>query len=263
MNEILLVIAILPVILLGMYIYKKDKHKEPRSLLVKLFVSGIISTFMVVIVSLLATFIFPFLNENHTTMTAIEFFIYIFIFIALLEEVCKWLMSYYIGYKSKEFDEFYDIVVYAVFVALGFAAFENILYVFDLQSIQVGIYRGLLAIPGHVCDGIAMGYYLSLAKYHEQKGNKKEEKRNKIKSILIPAIYHGIYDYCCLSESNIILITFIVFIIFLYTTSLKKIKLLSQENSTITNQNNYCPICGTRIVDKYCPKCGFKNERGE
>ena len=78
---------------------------------------------------------------------------------------------------------FYDIVVYAVFVALGFAAFENILYVFDLQSIQVGIFRGLLAIPGHVCDGIAMGYYLSLAKYHEQKGNKQEEKRNKIKSI--------------------------------------------------------------------------------
>ena len=34
-------------------------------------------------------------------------------------------MSYYIGYKSKEFDEFYDIVVYAVFVALGFAAFEK------------------------------------------------------------------------------------------------------------------------------------------
>lgn len=258
MNEILLVIAILPVILLGMYIYKKDKHKEPRSLLVKLFVSGIISTFMVVIVSLLATFIFPFLNENHTTMTAIEFFIYIFIFIALLEEVCKWLMSYYIGYKSKEFDEFYDIVVYAVFVALGFAAFENILYVFDFQSIQVGIIRGLLAIPGHVCDGIAMGYYLSLAKYHEQKGNKKEEKKNKIKSILIPAIYHGIYDYCCLSESNIILITFIIFIIFLYTTSFKKIKLLSNEEITIKSENNYCPNCGTKIEDKYCPNCGKK-----
>ena len=123
MNEILLIIAILPVILLGTYIYKKDKHKEPSSLLVKLFISGIISTFIVVIVSVIATIIFPFLNENYATMSALEFFVYIFISIALLEEVCKWIMSYYIGYKNKEFDEFYDIIVYAVFVALGFAAF--------------------------------------------------------------------------------------------------------------------------------------------
>ena len=79
MNEILLIIAILPVILLGTYIYKKDKHKEPSSLLVKLFISGIISTFIVVIVSVIATIIFPFLNENYATMSALEFFVYIFI----------------------------------------------------------------------------------------------------------------------------------------------------------------------------------------
>ena len=259
MNEILLIIAILPVILLGAYIYKKDKHKEPRSLLVKLFISGILSCFLVIIASAIAAIFLLFVNKSHTVMSSIEFCLYIFIFIALLEETCKWIMSYYIGYKNKEFDELYDIIVYTVFVALGFAAFENILYVFDLQSIQVGIIRGLLAIPGHVCDGIAMGYYLSLAKYHEQKGNKKEEKKNKIKSILIPTLYHGIYDYCCLTESNIILITFIIFIIFLYTTSLKKIKLLSEDEVTI-KKNNYCSNCGTKIVDNYCPNCGRKNE---
>ena len=179
MNEILLVIAILPVILLGMYIYKKDKHKEPKSLLAKLFVSGILSCFIVIIVSTIAAIFFPFINKSHTLMSFIEFCLYIFVFIALLEEACKWLMSYYIGYKNKEFDEVYDIIVYAVFVALGFAAFENILYVFDFQSIQVGIIRGVLAIPGHVCDGIAMGYYLSLAKYHEKKVTKKKKKRIK------------------------------------------------------------------------------------
>lgn len=260
MNEILLIIAIVPVILLGAYIYKKDKHKEPRSLLVKLFISGILSCFLVIVISALATILFPFISESHTVMSFIEFCLYIFIFIALLEEFCKWLMSYYIGYKNKEFDEVYDIIVYTVFVALGFAAFENILYVFDLQSIQVGIMRGLLAIPGHVCDGIAMGYYLSLAKYHEQKGNKKEEKKNKLKSILIPTLYHGIYDYCCLTESNIILIAFIAFIIFLYITSFKKINLLSKEDINMNNKNNYCPNCGTKIVDKYCPNCGRKNE---
>ncbi len=235
--ELLLIIAIFPVIILGAYIYKKDKHKEPKLLLIKLFTSGILACLLVVIITLIASLLFPFINKNYTTMNFMEFFIYIFIFISLTEEFCKWLMTYHIGYKSKEFDEMYDIIVYSVFVALGFASFENLLYVFGVGSIEVGIFRGILAIPGHVCNGIAMGYYLSQAKYYKMKENKKEEKLEIIKSILIPTIYHGIYDYCCLVESNIVIIVFIVFIIFLYTTSLKKVKLLSKEiKSTDKNE---------------------------
>ena len=51
---------------------------------------------------------------------------------------------------------------------------------------------------------------------------------------------------------------FIIFIIFLYTTSFKKIKLLLNEDITIKRENNYCPNCGTKIEDKYCPNCGKK-----
>ena len=180
MYHLLLIIAILPVILLGAYIYSKDRHKEPKLLLIKLFAAGIFSCFLVLILTYILVFFMPFLTKEYTTMNFIEFTIYIFISIALVEEFCKWLMTYHFGYKNKEFDEVYDITVYSVFVALGFAAFENILYVFNIASIQVGILRGLLAIPGHVCDGVAMGYYLSLAKYHEKMGNQKEVKINKI-----------------------------------------------------------------------------------
>src|SRR5699024_6825124 len=130
MMELLLIIAILPVIILGAFIYKKDKHKEPKLLLIKLFTSGILACLLVVIIILIASLLFTFINKNYTTMNFMEFFIYIFIFISLTEEFCKWLMTYHIGYKSKEFDEMYDIIVYSVFVALGFASFENLLYVF-------------------------------------------------------------------------------------------------------------------------------------
>ena len=144
-------------------------------------------------------------------------------------------MTYYIGYQNKEFDEIYDIIVYAVFVALGFAALENLLYVFGTESIQVGVFRGLLAIPGHVCDGVTMGYYLSFAKYHQTIGNKKESKKNIMKSILMPTLYHGIYDYCCLTSSAMIILVFIIFIIFLYTISIKRIKMLSKPSSKTKN----------------------------
>lgn len=260
MSDLLLLVAILPVILLGLYIYKKDRNKEPSSLLVKLFVSGILSCCLVLAISEITAIFFPFVEKAEASMNFIEFSFYIFIFIALTEEFCKWLMTYCIGYRNKEFDEVYDIVVYAVFVALGFAAFENILYVFGIGSVAVGVFRGMLAIPGHVCDGIAMGYYLSLAKYHEKAGNEKEAKKNKIKSILVPTVYHGIYDYCCLAGTSAILMFFLAFIIFLYTTSIKKVKALAKENISIVNKNTFCPNCGNKVEGKFCTHCGFRQE---
>lgn len=261
MKEELLIIAILPVILLGIYIYKKDRHKEPTYLLVKLFFAGIVSCFLVLALTDILVILLPFLKNDVQTMNFIEFCIYVFISIAFLEELCKWLMTYYIGYLDKEFDEVYDIVVYAVFVALGFAAFENILYVFGIGSIQVGIMRGLLAIPGHVCYGIAMGYYLSLARYHEKYGSPKKAKINKIKSIVMPTIYHGIYDYCCFTASGMILVVFVAFIIFLYSISLKKVKIAAQEATNLgTTKNRFCPRCGRQVTGNYCPNCGLKQE---
>mgnify|MGYP002514454572 CR=1 FL=1 len=82
------------------------------------------------------------------------------------------------------------MIVYSVFVSLGFACFENILYVFANQSIAVGISRGILSVPGHACDAVFMGYYLSMAKFYNTLGyhkmeniNKKNNKRYESKSI--------------------------------------------------------------------------------
>ena len=260
MDIILLIVAILPVLLLGLFIYKKDKTKEPIWLLVKLFISGIGACILVIICSLIIHGLFPALAKEYSAMNFLEFSIYIFIIIAFLEEGCKWLMTYIFGYKNKEFDEVYDIIVYAVFVALGFALLENLMYVFRFGQIDLGIYRGLLAIPGHTCDAIAMGYYLSLARYYETIGNNKLANINKGKSILVPTVYHGIYDFCCLTGSTIVMAVFFIFIIFLYATSLKKVKLLSEETKKIRYQNKFCPNCGTKIEGEFCIQCGSKQE---
>ena len=73
MDTLLLIVAILPVIVLGVYIYKRDKHKEPTNLLARLFLSGIISCFLVLAISLLLSQIFPFLHKGYNTMNFIEF----------------------------------------------------------------------------------------------------------------------------------------------------------------------------------------------
>ena len=37
------------------------------------------------------------------------------------------------------------------------------MYVYE-NGFVVGIVRALLAVPGHACDGLFMGYYLGLSK---------------------------------------------------------------------------------------------------
>ena len=260
MNTVLLLIAIIPVILLATYVYKKDKNKEPGCLLIKFFLLGIASTILVVAITIILEQYIPLLSKNTENMNYLELFIYVFIFIALIEELCKWLITYKIGYNNKEFDEMYDMIVYSVFVALGFAAFENILYIFSEGSITIGIYRVLLAVPGHVCDGIFMGYYLSLAKFYSLNNKENLSTKNKYKSILIPTILHGIYDFCCFANSSLFLIIFFVFIINLYIYSIRKLKYMSNTTAKIKYKNNFCPNCGSKIDGNFCRICGLKQE---
>ena len=47
MNLLILFLSILPIYLIGLYYYKKDTIKEPKSLLKKLFFSGILAGIVV------------------------------------------------------------------------------------------------------------------------------------------------------------------------------------------------------------------------
>ena len=62
------------------------------------------------------------------------------------------------------------MIKYCIFVSLGFAALENILYVVNFGT-GVSIGRAIFAIPGHTTFGVFMGYYLSRAKHCKLKGN--------------------------------------------------------------------------------------------
>lgn len=254
---ILFVVAVLPIFLLGLYIYKKDINKEPTKLLVKLFIGGILSCFLVLIITSILELFFPIFEEELDNLNLIELFISVFIGIALVEEFCKWIITYKISYNNKEFDEIYDMIVYSVFVSLGFAFFENLFYVYE-NGIGTGIVRAFLSVPGHVSDAVFMGYYLGLAKLDFY--NNKKQSKNLIYSILVPTITHGIYDYLIFSEYNLFILIFFIFIIVLDVLTIKKIKKVSKNNRKLKYKNNYCSNCGHIVNDNYCPNCGKKNE---
>jgi ABC-type glycerol-3-phosphate transport system permease component len=149
--------------------------------------------------------------------------------------------SYVIGgLSSKGTSDYYDGIIYAVFVSLGFALVENILYVFA-HGIGIAFVRAILAVPGHGLFAVAMGYFLSLAKFNKQ----KDLQKYLVLSLVVPMGLHGTYNFLLMYSSNlskadagvtvILLIIFTVFIIFLWRHGIKKIKILVAKDSINSN----------------------------
>ena len=256
MTNILLFLAIIPIVLIMTYVYKKDRNKEPTKLLVSLFIFGILSCFLTLALTEMLGVLIPFFALDMKNLSLFEILIQVFIGIALIEEFSKWIMAYQIGYKSKEFDEVYDSIVYAVFVALGFAFFENLLYVLSNRSIFVGVFRGILAVPGHACYGLYMGYLFSIAKLYSKKGRPDLEKLYLALSLIVPTILHGIYDYCIFSGLTLLIIFFFDFVILLFIFSIKRLKKMSKDTTRLVINNKFCSNCGNPIKGEFCSNCG-------
>lgn len=225
-------VAIMPVILIGLYIYKKDHEKESSKLLLKLFLLGVFSCFPAIVLGTFVNKLIPYTRN----MSFFQTIFHVFVSVALVEEICKWFFVYKFSYKHREFNYMYDMIVYSSFVALGFACFENVLYVSSM-GIFTGLIRAISAVPGHVCDGIFMGYYLALSKYNLLYGNIKASNKYKILSLVVPFITHGIYDFCLSLNNIFVLLVFVLFLITMYVVCIRKIKELSMNDVKLDYYN--------------------------
>ncbi len=229
----LLIASITPVIIFLYLIFKKDKNKEPINLLTKCFFGGFLSIILTLIIDI------PMTHIGIGFQSPLSKSFYEAFFIAgIPEELSKFIILYWIIWKSKFFDEHYDGIIYAVFVSLGFALVENILYVFQ-HGMGNAIVRAILAVPAHGFCAVAMGYFLSIAKF----GKEDNQKKYVVLSLLVPAALHGSYDFLLMYATNsitanpgfavLLLIVFTFFVIFLWRFGLKKIKEFVALNTLI------------------------------
>ena len=159
----LLGIAILPVLLLMIYIYRQDKYeKEPVRSLAKAFIGGIAAIFIDIV---LVTGIDSLLGGTSFSGTV---FYQAFLQAGIPEEFSKFAIFMILVWRDKNFDEYFDGIVYATFIGLGFACLENIEYVLEF-GLGTGIVRALISVPGHFLFGVVLGYFLSMAKFHPEK----------------------------------------------------------------------------------------------
>ena len=190
-NLSLIAIALLPPVLIGVFLYFRDKYvKEPLKLILMSFFLGwlIVLPILGLHYFLMNAGVYGSIESVIGTDTFANSFFQAFIMAALIEEAFKYLAFRKGIWRSRYFDEYYDGILYAALISLGFAAFENIFYVFQ-HGFYTGISRAFTAIPAHTFFGITMGFYFSRAKF-----NHTNTSRNLWLALLIPVLLHGLYD---------------------------------------------------------------------
>lgn len=215
----LLILALAPVVIIAVYVYFRDKYeKEPIRLLLFALVAGGLT---VIPVLFLETFLSSF-NSFFSGLTEAAW--KAFVVAAFSEELWKYVALYILIWRSPEFNEKFDGIVYAVYVSLGFAAVENIMYVMD-NGMSTGIMRAITAVPAHAVFGVTMGFYFGLAKFYE-----KQQANLKFKALAFPIFLHGIYDFILFTGIDWLTIVLVGFVIYLYISGYKRIKELSKQS---------------------------------
>lgn len=197
----LLFAALLPAVVLLAYVYHKDTvEKEPIGLVLRLFALGAVAGPLAAIVETLAFDLFEAIVPYGVLLLVLEFFVGV----AAVEEGFKYLFLSTIR-KNPEFNYVFDGIVYAVAVSLGFAALENVLYVFD-GGMEVAIQRAIFSVPGHCADGVVMGCFFGMARQREVAGNASGARTYYWLAFLLPVIEHGFYDAALSSESDLMVL---------------------------------------------------------
>ena len=180
---VLVSLSILPGFFIMSVIYNLDEqNKEPLWLLAIAFILGAVN--LLLDINILEYLLSSIGDQNNLLSAGIEA-----LTVSTTEECLKFLVVMLIIYPNKYFDEPFDGIVYSVFVGMGFATAENLTFVLQ-SSASLALMRMLTAVPAHFVFAVIMGYYLGKAK-----SSKKSQLIFIVLSILIPIVFHALYDY--------------------------------------------------------------------
>jgi RsiW-degrading membrane proteinase PrsW (M82 family) len=228
-----IVFGILPSLTWLFYYLSKDLHPEPKKMILKVFLWGALITIPVFFVQIGFAHLLEKTNLNPT----ISSLIYWFLVIAFSEEFFKYLVVKIKVINSPYLDEPLDIMLYMVVAALGFAALENILYLFTPtgqmsfnqlidRTLLISFVRFIGATFLHTLCSAVIGYSLAISFCEVKK------KYLPLGAGLIMAtLLHGIYDFSIMTLSGyakfavpVIVIIALAFLVFSGFERLKRLK---------------------------------------
>lgn len=197
-----IIFGILPSLGWLLFYLRKDVHPESNSMVLKIFLWGMLATLPIIAANLLLV-AFGITEDDISRLISLSIVIQIFwvLGMAFVEEVLKYLVVSGKVLKSSELDEPIDLMLYMIISALGFAAVENVLILFGLgpefllgKTISTSLIRFWGATFLHaLCSGL-VGYFLALAIF-------ETKKRLKLISLglLIATFLHGLFNFAMIN----------------------------------------------------------------
>jgi len=203
----------LPPIILGLIIWKSDRFQEPGKFLFASFLLGVAIIFPLDFLIIVAQDILaPLLNldmesyknwidggykaEGAVTPVAERAYMNFFR-AAFLEEGLKFALLIFFCVRLADLNEPMDAIVYGAAIGLGYAAVENLGYLqsasfenaWTMEMVKIRYYPLIM----HMGFGVVMGLFLSQNLFEESSLFKR--RLMLILSLIIPVIYHGVYNY--------------------------------------------------------------------
>jgi RsiW-degrading membrane proteinase PrsW (M82 family) len=213
--------ALLPAVFLMRYIYRQDKvEKEPPGLLFSLILHGVAAALIAAALERLGIGILSLLLDPGSPAYTI---IFAFLVVAVAEEGMKFILMKRRTWRDPNFNFRFDGVVYAVYISLGFAAFENIQYIINF-GLGVALPRAFLAIPGHMGFAVFLGLFYGRAKRCELQGDLKGKRRNLFAGYFTAVFLHGFYDACTMIGTALSTLLFAAFVVVMYVVVIRLIK---------------------------------------
>lgn len=219
-NALLYAIAggFLPALVWLLFWLREDIHPEPKRLIIKAFFAGALAI-PVALVAEAAIYcgsaaLLLFSNEAPFCGTALPpllgignstFIVGVITIIgfAAAEEYVKYRSAKKFFTNTRDFDEPIDAMVYLIVVALGFAAFENVLFLVPAfgdsfsEGLAVGNLRFLGATLLHAISSGAVGYSIALSFYKPAK-----RRQYALVGLVAATTLHTIFNAMILYTSN-------------------------------------------------------------
>jgi RsiW-degrading membrane proteinase PrsW (M82 family) len=188
---VILLPVILPVLFWAAYHLHVDRHlPEPAGHLVLAFLLGVGSYYL----GMFMYFALGSVGLRYDAYLLAEssltgLFAYSLLAIGLIEELAKMIPFLLIVLRFREFDEPIDGIIYGSFIALGFAAVENIHYLQFLSQTEAYA-RGFAGPVLHIVFASIWAYYIGRAYLF-----KKPLFSTILAALAFTAMLHGIYDF--------------------------------------------------------------------
>lgn len=229
-NRILFFAAVIPAVVLLVLVYKKDRlDKESPQLLLSLVIRGVLATIIAMILERIGSLI---LNRIFVSASLGYYAVMFFCIVGVAEEGAKFFLLKHRTWNEPEFNCQFDGVVYAVFVSLGFALWENISYVF-MYGLSTAMVRAVTAVPGHACFGVFMGVFYGLAKRYENIRDHSKSRLCLILACVVPVLLHGMYDFLATLQDTAYGWIFVPFVIVLFIISWRLVSVMSEKDRYI------------------------------